>query len=258
MACAKRDARVRMACRKLEHRSNTSGQSMGFYRQSGALVAVRLPPSQMPGYAGQNPNASRDIGTSKAFGQPFVRWTIPRTPDATAGPTGRGADGWTLSDGFGPIGRETKHKFGPASAKVNAAYDESDRMLEALARQRVLNGPDTFQRNGAPWHEGKRAPFDFVPNEGLVEECHIHESGRYVQRAAPCNLAQPWPSGQRVVVLGRVSFNTTTRTRHACMRTRPNRTPLASAVDPLSGSLMLAGTNSSPSRRPRSPTRASS
>ena len=151
-----------------------------------ACMNAMCTPLACTGYAGVNAVACTHIGRAKAFGLPVVLCTTPKTP-------GPGASrheskelydlkGWTLSDGFGPIGKESKHKFGPFTTRVNKAFEDRERMEAALEGQRELNGPGTTTSNGGPWYTGKRAPFDFVPNEGLVAECNVHTDGQY-----------PWP-----------------------------------------------------------------
>ena len=63
-------------------------------------------------------------------------------------------------------------------------YAERTQMMQQLQRRRITG-------------EGKRAPFDFVPGDGLVQECHIHTDSvcvrqrkqeREVEAPSHCNF----------------------------------------------------------------------
>lgn len=73
-----------------------------------------------------------------------------------------------LGQGFGPGG---KHKMGMQSLNAGKAYADKQKMLEALRIQRITG-------------KGRKAPFDFLPGSGLIQECHIH-SGSVYHRFSP-------------------------------------------------------------------------
>jgi len=136
-----------------------------YYQETKNLEHARLPKNApVPGYTGFFREMSQDIGCSKAFGLPIELMQIPATPDINA------TSDSVLEEGYGPTG---KHKLGATSLSAGRGYEDTDKMLEALRLQRITG-------------DGKRAPFDFVPGDGLVQECHIHTDQvyhRFPQRA---------------------------------------------------------------------------
>lgn len=141
--------------RKYQKRAN----GPQYYSQTDETVHRQLPnKAPVPGYTGYIRGMNMDFGVSKAFGLPIELMEIPKTPDAFH----RDLED-LLGQGFGPQG---KHKLGMQSHYAGKAYGDKYKMKEALRIQRITG-------------VGKEAPFDFVPGDGLVQECHIHTDGLY-------------------------------------------------------------------------------
>lgn len=134
--------------------------STGFYTDAEKIAAAHLPrTAPVPGYTGFYQGMNCDYGVSKAFGLPMQVMQIPKTPPLAP------EEDLSIGAGYGPNG---KHKLGATSLYAGKGYAERTQMMQQLQRRRITG-------------EGKRAPFDFVPGDGLVQECHIHTDSVYHQ-----------------------------------------------------------------------------
>lgn len=125
-----------------------------FYAQTERYRLKGLPhKAPVPGYTGYFQGMNMDFGVSKAFGLPIELMEIPKTPDAF-----REEFDDMLGQGFGPNG---KHKMGMQGLYAGKAYADKKKMMEALRIQRITG------------HGGK-VPYDFLPTDGLITECHIY------------------------------------------------------------------------------------
>jgi len=136
--------------RKFNKRAN----GPDYYSETERYRTKGLPhKAPVPGYTGYVQGMNMDFGVSKAFGLPIELMEIPKTPDAF-----REEFDDMLGQGFGPNG---KHKMGMQGLYAGKAYADKKKMMEALRIQRITGG-------------GKPAPYDFLPTNGLVSECHIY------------------------------------------------------------------------------------
>lgn len=189
---APKDRRVQQ--RKFARRAN----STRFYSEYEDSQAVRLPrKAPVPGYTGYFVGMNCDYGVSKAFGLPMELMQIPKTPQGFHEEMQNG-----LQSGYGPGG---KHRMGKVSLFAGKGYRDKSKMMESLKRQRISG-------------EGKPAPFDYVPGDGLVQECHIHTDSVFHQ--FPHHAAK-------------VEYHVTTEDKHTHLIRRPKGSPMKGFAPPI-------------------------
>eukprot|EP00039_Didymoeca_costata_P025488 m.13552 g.13552 ORF g.13552 m.13552 type:complete len:190 (+) comp4878_c0_seq1:2912-3481(+) len=126
---------------------------VNFYAETEQRNKVTLPhTAPVPGYTGFYIGMNLEFGNSRAYGLPIELMEIPPTPDP--------ADT-----------NDRNHQLGHQSHYAEMAYKDKEKLLEALRIRRITGN-------------GKLAPFDFVPGDGLVTECKQYENSPY--RKFPC------------------------------------------------------------------------
>lgn len=185
-----------MQMRKFNKRANGAQ----YYSETERYRVKGLPhKAPVPGYTGYFQGMNMDFGVSKAFGLPIELMEIPKTPDAF-----REELDDMLGQGFGPNG---KHKMGMQGLYAGKAYADKKKMMEALRIQRITG------------HGGK-VPYDFLPADGLVSECHIYAD----------SVGHRFPPGNNRVMY--MATNTTGRLRRPKTMTNKGFAPPKTRLEP--------------------------